>query len=1029
MSDSIPSRGESPDPAAPSFRRALPVALVLSLGLILSLGIFLLVRRWDADRVVREFEWHARSAADDLREAVTRSEDSLYTLRDLYDSSENVTAEEFKRTVDDLRVRHPGIHTLAYVTATAAGARTITYIEPSAGNEAATGYDHADGAYAAVLSAAAASGKPRATQRGALHAPGTAQFGWEVFLPLYTPGPPVQTEAERSARLRGFIEGTFRLADLIAGMTRGDPVRTLDVLLTDESPGFAEPFLIAQVSGELQTAPVRGQEFQTGLHLAIPLAVSGRNWRAHFRPSPAWLAAQSTSYAYAFLATGVLLTGLLTSILVNARRRRAMVERLVAQRTAELRAAQDELREDIRRRAAAEQALRAGEDRYRAFVEQSTEGIWRFENEPPIPTHLPIDEQIDLLYRHARLAECNDAMARMYGYTAAAEILGRTVNELTPQSGPQNIAYHRAFIASGYRLSDWETHDVDKHGNVKYFLNNETGIVENGLFLRGWGTQRDITARKRAEQAHREQETRLRLAIGAARLGTWESDLRTHRVIWSPETEAMFGLLPGDFDGRLETYFSFIHPDDLERIKTSIRQAIESPAPESGTDHELRIIRRDGSLRWLVARGVVIRDADGQPERMIGAIMDVTAQRQAEEERALIERKLLETQKLESLGVLAGGIAHDFNNLLTGVLGSASLARIEIPPDSPAQESLAQIETGAQRAAELCKQMLAYSGKGRFVVRRLDLSAVVRDTAELIQLSIGKNAALKFALASDLPAITADATQLRQIVMNLVINASDAIGEKSGVIAISTGVMHADRAYLRETHLAPGLPEGPYVFLEVSDNGAGMNAETKAKIFDPFFTTKFTGRGLGLAAVLGIVRGHRGAMKVYSEPGRGTTFKLLLPCAEGPADAAPANAEPGVQWRGSGIVLVIDDEETVRAVSSRMLRMMGFEPLLAVNGREGADLFASRADEIAGVMLDLTMPVLDGTATLTELRRIRPDVRVLLMSGFTEHDAVDRFAGKGLAGFLQKPFRSDDLRTALRTMLEPKQPAPGSGGL
>jgi len=295
---------------------------------------------------------------------------------------------------------------------------------------------------------------------------------------------------------------------------------------------------------------------------------------------------------------------------------------------------------------------------------------------------------------------------------------------------------------------------------------------------------------------------------------------------------------------------------------------------------------------------------------------------------------------------------------------------------------------------------------------------VVRDTAELIQLSIGKNAVLKFALATDLPTVTADATQLRQIVMNLVINASDAIGERSGVIAISTGVLHADRAYLTETHLSPGIPEGRYVFLEVSDNGAGMSAETKAKIFDPFFTTKFTGRGLGLAAVLGIVRGHRGAMKVYSEPGRGSTFKLLLPCAEGPAEDAPASAETSTAWRGSGLVLVIDDEEIVRAVSSRMLKIMGFEPLLATNGREGADIFASRPDEIAAVMLDLTMPVLDGTATLTELRRIRADVRVLLMSGFTEHDALDRFAGKGLAGFLQKPFRSDELRTALRAMFE-----------
>jgi nitrogen-specific signal transduction histidine kinase/CheY-like chemotaxis protein len=402
---------------------------------------------------------------------------------------------------------------------------------------------------------------------------------------------------------------------------------------------------------------------------------------------------------------------------------------------------------------------------------------------------------------------------------------------------------------------------------------------------------------------------------------------------------------------------------------------------------------------------------------MLGTVMDITHQHLAEEERVRMERKLQESQKLESLGVLAGGIAHDFNNLLTGILGNASFARMDIPANSPAQISLEQVEIASQRAAELCKQMLAYSGKGRFVVQQIDLSALVRETGDLLQVSISKNCVLKYALATDLPAIIADATQIRQIIMNLVINASEAIGDKSGVISIATGVIEADRAYLTEAHLSPNIPEGEYVFLEVSDNGIGMSAETRARIFDPFFTTKFTGRGLGLAAVLGIVRGHHGAMKVYSEVGRGTAFKLLLPCAEGPADAAPDLPAAPLAWRGSGTMLVVDDEDTVRNTTRRMLERIGFEVLMASDGAEALEVFHREGSRIAGVLLDLTMPHLDGNATFTELRRLDPEVRVLLVSGFNEQEAVTRFAGKGLAGFLQKPFKPDTLYSKLQSIL------------
>ncbi|MES1167890.1 MAG: ATP-binding protein, partial [Oleiharenicola lentus] len=297
------------------------------------------------------------------------------------------------------------------------------------------------------------------------------------------------------------------------------------------------------------------------------------------------------------------------------------------------------------------------------------------------------------------------------------------------------------------------------------------------------------------------------------------------------------------------------------------------------------------TLSWLRGASMPERTADGSTV-WHGFITDVTESRR-------LESKLVESAKLESLGVLAGGIAHDFNNLLTGILGNASLARLELPPTSLGQPMIDQIEIAARRAADLCKQMLAYSGKGRFVIQRLDLNKLIEDTTHLLQISIAKNCVLRFNLGTGLPAVNADATQLRQVIMNLVINASEAIGNRSGVLALSTGVARVDEEYLRGFRPDASPAPGDYVFVEVSDNGCGMDLPTLARMFDPFFTTKFTGRGLGLAAVLGIVRGHKGGLKVYSEVGKGTTFKLFFPVATGKAqDSASPFPDANAGYRG-----------------------------------------------------------------------------------------------------------------------------------
>jgi PAS domain S-box-containing protein len=398
---------------------------------------------------------------------------------------------------------------------------------------------------------------------------------------------------------------------------------------------------------------------------------------------------------------------------------------------------------------------------------------------------------------------------------------------------------------------------------------------------------------------------------------------------------------------------------------------------------------------------------------------DVTSRKRAEVERTLMEVKLQQTQKLESLGLLAGGIAHDFNNLLTGILGNANLARGE-DANPEIEPYLDQIERSAERAADLCGQMLAYAGKARFEVQQVDLSTAVDDTTVLIRSSIGMNVSLDLALARDLPAVEGDLTQIRQIIMNLVLNASEAIEDRPGRIRITTGTMTADRDYLAATHLAPDLPPGPYVFLEVSDTGRGMSPDTQNRIFDPFFSTKFTGRGLGLAAVLGIVRSHHGALRVESEEGCGSTFRLLLPARQvAPRTELPVRASaPAPAWRCTGVALVIDDEPAVRHVAQRMLASFGMEVVVAAAGQEAIDRLRERPDAFSVVLLDLTMPEMSGDETYRQLRTIRADLPVVLMSGFSHQEAAARFDGHVLAGFLQKPFRLERLREIVRDAVE-----------
>ncbi|HXE98186.1 MAG TPA: response regulator [Dongiaceae bacterium] len=408
---------------------------------------------------------------------------------------------------------------------------------------------------------------------------------------------------------------------------------------------------------------------------------------------------------------------------------------------------------------------------------------------------------------------------------------------------------------------------------------------------------------------------------------------------------------------------------------------------------------------------------------VVWSARDITQRKKSEEERLNLEKQLLQTQKLESLGVLAGGIAHDFNNILTSIIGNADLAMMRLSPESPVLENLRRIETAAVRASDLARQMLAYSGKGRFVIEDIDLNLLVEEMGHMLEVSISKKVALRYNFHHPLPAVTGDATQLRQIIMNLVINASEATGDNSGVIAITTGCLECSEAYLKGAWVSDRIPEGRYVFVEVADTGCGMSKEVMSKLFDPFFTTKFTGRGLGMSAVLGIVRGHKGAIMVYSEVGKGSTFKILLPACSNPTEPFNSSEDPGGNWQGTGTVLLVDDEENIRELGSEMLRELGFQAITAEDGRQGLDVFKSRGD-ICMVILDLTMPNMDGEQCFRELRRLDPNVRVIMTSGFDEQEVAQKFVGKGLAGFIQKPYKLSNMREVLMSQALDGRPHP-----
>jgi two-component system cell cycle sensor histidine kinase/response regulator CckA len=544
---------------------------------------------------------------------------------------------------------------------------------------------------------------------------------------------------------------------------------------------------------------------------------------------------------------------------------------------------------------------------------------------------------------------------------------------------------------------------IREDGEVRFVRSIVEGITNGqGITVRIAGATQDITELVKARELLRESGERLKNAERLAHVGHWDWDLKTNQVIWSEECFRIFGQ-PREHQPTYESFLRAVLPQDRERVEEGIKHRLTE---RSASSIEYQIVRPAGDLRTVMSVSEVLLDEEGSPVRMFGAVQDVTDARRAHEER-------LARQKLESIGTLASGIAHDFNNLLAGVAAYAELAQAECNAGSLPEEELKAIHDLAMHGSEIVRQLMIFAGKESVVVGPLDISRTVREMLELLKVSISKHAVLEAYLDEDLPLVRADAGQFRQLLMNLVVNASEAIGDQDGVISVTTKNIRVSEA----SKLSERLPIGDYVQIDVSDTGRGMALETQHKAFDPFFTTKSGGHGLGLAIVQGIVRGWGGAIHLTSQWGAGTTFQIFLPCAETTevGEQATSRKEELNTHSKSGIVLVVEDENLMRQAVVRTLRKAGFEVLEAADGSAALDIL--RENKIDLILLDKTIPGASSTEVVSEAVKVRPAIKIVLTSAYCQEMIMDAIRGPHVQTFIRKPFQLNDLVQTVRIAL------------
>ena len=608
--------------------------------------------------------------------------------------------------------------------------------------------------------------------------------------------------------------------------------------------------------------------------------------------------------------------------------------------------------------------------------------------------------------RTGQILDANQSAARLYR-TTRQDVLtgdpGRGVSGVAPYLASKAVERIRRAASEGPATFEWLSRHIDD-GSLfwsEVALRSET-IDGRRVVL---ATARDISARKRAEEALRDSESRYRAVV---------EGFDGFIYICSPNRKIEFMnaklIARTGRNATGETCHKVVH-------------GLEGPCPWCASERvqQGEIVRwqmqSPKDNRWYEVVNTPIQRADGTISRQ-GMLTDITEQKKADEDRRQLETQMQQMQKLESLGLLAGGVAHDFNNLLTAVLGNTELALKDLPASAPSREPLGEIRTIACRAADLCRQLLAYSGRGGFVSEPIAPQRIVEEISRILEVSVAAKVRLHFRFADHLPLIVGDPTQIRQVVMNLITNASEAIGDHEGAITLSLSQRQIERGDLRDFVAPTEVAEGTYVELSVTDTGCGMDEATRSRVFEPFFSTKFTGRGLGMAAVLGIVRGHKGAIRVASGVGKGTSVTVLLPAA-GPDVSLPVDLTPTgpVVRLANAAVLVVDDNARVLQAVSQLVGALGYPVMTAASGREALGVFGEHHAQIGCVLLDLTMPDMDGLETMQALRAVDPKARIVLSSGYSEQSVRRRIGGNGPTRFLQKPYVEDDLRAAIESAM------------